>query len=54
MLEMKNAVVVVVLIFVKHNNGLSGKLADSNYFYTEESILCTNFRERVTQFACTL
>ena len=33
MLEIKNAVGVVVLIFLKHN-GLCGRLADSNYFYT--------------------
>ena len=34
--EIKNSVVVVV-IFLKHN-GLCGRLVDSNYFYTEESI----------------
>ena len=34
-LEIKNAV-VVVLIFLKQN-GLCGALANSNYFYTEES-----------------
>ena len=39
--EIKNAVVVVVLIFLQYD-ALSGKLADSNYFYTEESIRCTN------------
>ena len=49
----KNAVVVAVLIFLKHN-GLFGRLAYSNYFYTEESIPCTNFRVRATPFACTL
>ena len=27
-------------------------LADSNYFYIEESIMCTNFRARVTSFVC--
>ena len=37
MLEIKKAVVVVVLIFLKYN-GLCGRLTDSNYFYTEESI----------------
>ena len=37
MLEIKSAVVVVVLTFLKHN-GLCGKLADSNYFYKEESL----------------
>ena len=45
MLEIKNAVVVVVQIFVKYN-GLCGVLADSNYFYIEEPILCTNFHVR--------
>ena len=29
-------------------------LADSNYFYTKESIPCTNFRAHVTPFVCTL
>ena len=29
-------------------------LADSNYFYIEKSILCRNFRVRVTPFTCTL
>ena len=37
MLGMKNAVVVVVFIFLKHN-GLCERLADLNYFYTEELI----------------
>ena len=36
-------VVVVVFIFLKHN-GLCGRLEDSNYFYTEESILFTKGR----------
>ena len=49
MLEVENAVVVVVLIFLKHNV-LRGILADSSYFYTEKSIRRTNFRVRVTQF----
>ena len=53
MLEIKIAVVVVVFIFLKHN-GLFGRLADSNYFYTEESILCTNFCVHVTPFVCML
>ena len=38
---------MVVFIFLKHN-GRYGRLADSSYFYTEESIPCTNFRVRVT------
>ena len=29
-------------------------LADSNYFYTNESIPCMNFRAHVTPFVCTL
>ena len=49
MLEIIN-VVVVVLIFFKHN-GLCERLADSDYFYTEKSITCTNFRVCVTPFA---
>ena len=53
MLEIKNAVVVVVLIFLQHN-GLCGRFADSNYFCTEEPITCTNFCVRATSFACTL
>ena len=53
MLEIKNAVLVVVFIFFKHN-GLYGRLADSNYFYTKESILCTNFCACTTLFVCTL
>ena len=32
MLEIKNAVVVVVLIFLKRND-LCGRLSDANYFY---------------------
>ena len=50
MLEIKNAVVLVVFVFLKHN-GLCEILADSNYFYREESILSTNF---CTPLACTL
>ena len=49
MLEIKNAA-VVVLIFLKRN-GLCGRLANQNYFYTEESILCTNFCVHLTLFA---
>ena len=51
--EIENSVIVVVLIFLKHR-GLCGRLADSNFFYTEDSISCTDFRVRVTPFACTL
>ena len=50
MLEIENPMVVVVLIFLKHN-GLRERLADST-FYTEESILCTNFRVRAILLAC--
>ena len=49
-LETKNTDAVVVFIFLKHN-GL-GRVADLNYFYSEKSIPCTNFRVRVTPFAC--
>ena len=52
MLEIRN-VVIFVLIFLKYN-GLCGRLTDSDYFYTKESIPCTNFRVRLTPFACTL
>ena len=41
-LQIKNPVVVVVVIFLKHH-GLFGRSADSNYFYTQESVPCTNF-----------
>ena len=37
MLEIESTVVVVVFIFLKHN-GQCGRLANSNYFYTKESI----------------
>ena len=43
---------MAVFIFLKHN-GLCGSLTDSNYFYAEEPIPCTNYRVRVTPFACT-
>ena len=42
MLEIKNAMVVIAFIFLKHN-GLCEGLADSNYSYIEESILHTKF-----------
>ena len=53
MLEIKNVVVVVVFIFLKHN-GLCGRLVDSNYFYKEESMPCTNFCVHITLFVLTL
>ena len=53
MLEIENAVVVVVFIFLKHI-GLCGRLADSNYFYTEASIACTNFCVCIVLFTCML
>ena len=54
MFEIKHAVVVVAFIFLKHDGLCVGdrRLEDSNYFYTEESIPDTNFRVRVTSFAC--
>ena len=48
----KNAVVVVVLIFLKHN-GLCGQAISSSQLCSQ-SIPCTNFRARVTPFVCTL
>ena len=51
-LEIRNAVVMIVFIFVKHN-GLCGRFADSNYFYSEESILWTNFCVHIMLFVCT-
>ena len=54
MLEIKSAVVVVVFIILKHNNGLCGKLVYLYYFNTEASLPFTNFCVRVTPFACTL
>ena len=53
MLEIKNAVVVILRIFIKCNC-LGGGLPDSNYFYTEEPIACMNFRVRERPFASTL
>ena len=53
MLEIKTAAVVVAFIFLTCT-GLCGRLADSNYFYTEESIPCRNLRVRVMPFACSL
>ena len=52
MLGIKNAVVVVVLIFLKHN-GLCGYTITSSQLCSQ-SISCTNFRARVTSFACML
>ena len=52
MLEIKNAVVVVVLIFLKHNC-LCGQ-AISNFQLCSQSIPCTNFRACATPFASTL
>ena len=47
MLEIKNAVIVVVCIFIKYDV-LCGGLADSNYFYTEEPIPYMNNCVHVT------
>ena len=52
MLEIKNTVVVVVHIFLKHN-GVCGQ-AITGLQLCSQSIACTNFRARVTPFACTL
>ena len=52
MSKIKNTV-VVISISLKHND-LCGKLVNSNYFYTKESIPCKNFSVRVTPFACTV
>ena len=51
-LEIKSAVVVVVLIFLKHN-GVSGWAISSCQFCLQ-SILCKNFYARVTPFAYTI
>ena len=51
-LEIKNAVVVVVLLFLKHNS-LRGRALSSSQ-WCSQSIPCTNFRARVTPFTCTL
>ena len=40
----------VVLIFLNHNNGQCERLADSSYFYTEESMLYKSFGVRITHF----
>ena len=42
--------IVTVYIFLKHN-GLCGRLVDSNYFYPEGLIPCTNFCVYITPFA---
>ena len=52
-LEIKNAVVVLILISIKDNSLCRG-LTDSNYFYTEELIPCTNFCVRHLPFVCML
>ena len=39
--------------FLKHN-GLCERLADLNYFYTEELIPCTNFGVCITSLVCML
>ena len=52
-LEIKNSMIVVVLIFLKHND-LCGRLVDSNYFYTVESTMCINFHVCVMLLVCTL
>ena len=49
MLKVKKPAIV---IFFKHA-GLCERLADSNYFYKEESVPCTNFCVRVSPLACT-
>ena len=50
--KFKNPVVVVLVIFLKHN-GLCGRLVDSNYFHVDEPIPCTNFHVGIVPFACT-
>ena len=58
--KMKNAVVVVVFVFLKHDSLFGRKLAEnwqigrnSHYFYKEELIPNTNFCILVTPFVCT-
>ena len=52
MLEIKNAVVVIVCISLKHN-GLSGQAMSSSQL-SSQSILCINFHARAMLFACML
>ena len=52
MLEIKNAVVVVALIFLKHN-GLCGEAISSSQLCSQ-STPCTNFRACAPPFASTL
>ena len=52
MLEIKNAMVVVVFIFLKHS-GLCGQAISSSQLFSQ-SIPRMNFRASVTPFACTL
>ena len=49
MWEIKNTVVVVIFILLRHNS-LCERLTDSNHSYTEEPVLCTNFHVCVTLF----
>ena len=44
---------MIVLIFLKHNS-LCGRLVDSNYFYTEQSIPWTNFCVHIKPSVCML
>ena len=50
MLEIKNAVVVVIFIFLEHN-GL-WKIGRFKLFLHRGIIPCLNFRVHVTPFAC--
>ena len=52
MLEIKNVVVVVAHIFLKHN-GLCEQTISSSQLHSQ-SILHTNFRACLTSLACTL
>ena len=52
MLEIKNTVVVVVIIFLKYN-GLRGRLVDSNTMH-EFSSMCTAVRVQVMCIVVTM
>ena len=54
MLDIKNAMVLAVFIFLKHIMACVRDWQIQNIFYREESIPCTNFRVSLTSFACTL
>ena len=54
LLNIQNKVVKMYRTQPLKHNGLCEGLADSNYFYTEESVPCTNFCVGIMPLVCTL